>query len=81
MFYSNCWQQLILKKMVIKHEGQPFQLLKDRKPKNMRIVKLLLKDGTVKDAVVIDTGFGLEFRKDSDRFHCFDDDVKGWWYV
>ncbi len=67
--------------MVIKHEGQPFQLFKDRKPKNMSIVKLLLKDETIQDAVVIDTGFGLEFKKDSTGFHCFDDDVKGWWYV
>jgi len=67
--------------MIIKHEGQPFQLLKNRKPKNMSIVKLLLKDETIQDAVVIDTGFGLEFRKDSEGFHCFSNDVKGWWYI
>ena len=45
--------------MIIKHEGQPFQLLKDKKPKNMSVVKLLMKDGTVTDAIVIDSGFGL----------------------
>jgi hypothetical protein len=53
--------------MIIKHEGQPFQLLKDKKPRNMSFVKILLYDNTIKDAITIDTGFGLEFRKDSER--------------
>ena len=67
--------------MIIKHKGGAFQSIKDRKPKNMKVVTLLMKDDSVKDAIVIDTGFGLEFRKDSVKFHCFEDDVKGWWYV
>ena len=66
---------------IIKHKGYTFQSIEYRKPRNMKVVLLLMKDDTVKDAIVIDTGFGLEFRKESTNFLCFEKDVKGWWYI
>jgi hypothetical protein len=65
---------------VIKHNGQPFQLLKDRKPKSHKPMLVLTNDDEVKDVMSIDTGFGFDFINQSKNIHLFEDDIKGWWY-
>ena len=66
---------------MIFYRNQRFKDINTTKPRNMKIVRLLLHNREVKDAVTIDTGFGLEFRKDSEALLIFEEDVKGWWYI
>lgn len=65
---------------VIKHEGQPFQLLKDMKPKSHKSLSVLTFENEVKDVMSIDTGFGFEFINQPKSILLFEDQVKGWWY-
>jgi hypothetical protein len=65
---------------VIKFEGKPFQLLKDRKPKEYKPLDVLTFDDEIKDVIMIDTGFRKEFINEIKHIHIFENQVKGWWY-
>lgn len=66
--------------MIIKHKGMSFQSIKDKKPSHLKKVRLLLHDDSIDEAVAIDTGFEMEFRTLTHGL-CFEDNVRGWWYV
>lgn len=71
-------------KVVVKpfqFNGQPFMPYPQRKPKDMKPIRILTKTNEVFEVIQIDTGFGREFTNESQHIHKFPDDIKGWWYI
>jgi hypothetical protein len=64
-----------------KFNEQLFMPYPQRKPKDMTPIKVLTSENEIKNVIQIDTGFGREFRNDTEKTLLFPEDIKGWWYI